>query len=288
MTRFERTVGYFRQAVEGPPESVPLGRAALLIAQSEYPGLDIDRCEARIEELAEAGVELLPLGASPADQVLALNDLLFRQQGFQGNVAEYSDPRNLLLNDVLERRIGIPVSLAIVQVEVAQRCGLDLRVVGLPGHVVTRIETEGEPAFFDPFQAGRQLTAEECRALVRTIYGRRMPFQEHYLDPITPRQTLQRVLHNLKAGYLRDGDEERSARILELLLALYPWDLDEIRDRGMLRERVGEFGAALTDLELYLRYRAGARDVQTVSEAVRSLRRHVDSDAGDTDLMASQ
>jgi len=280
MTRFERTVGAFRQAVEGPPESVPLGRAALLIAQTEYPALDIDLCEARIEELAGGAVELLPLGASPAEQVLALNALLFEQHGFHGDMDQYTDPRNLFLNDVLDRRAGIPVSLAILQVEVAQRCGLDLRVVGLPGHVVTRIEAEGEPAFFDPFQAGRLLTADDCRGLVRTIYGRRMSFQEHYLEPITPRQTLQRVLHNLKAGYLRDGDEERTARVMELLLALFPWDLDEIRDRGMLRERVGEFGAALTDLELYLRYRAGARDVQTVSEAVRSLRRQVGPDEG--------
>jgi regulator of sirC expression with transglutaminase-like and TPR domain len=125
----------------------------------------------------------------------------------------------------------------------------------------------------DPFHRGRELTEEECRKLVRNVYGRRTPFKEHFLDPITPRQLIQRLLLNLKAGYLQRGDEDRAGRVIELLLAMYPWDLDEVRDRGMLRERVGEYVAALTDLEQYVQFRVGARDLRTVNETVRSLRR---------------
>jgi regulator of sirC expression with transglutaminase-like and TPR domain len=129
----------------------------------------------------------------------------------------------------------------------------------------------------DPFHQGRELTEDECRQLVRSVFGRRTPFKEHFLDAVTARQLIQRLLHNLKAGYLQHADEERASRVIELLLALFPWDLDELRDRGMLRERVGDLPAALEDLEQYIRYRSTARDIQTVSEAVRSLRRQTGS-----------
>ena len=118
------------------------------------------------------------------------------------------------------------------------------------------------------------LTRSNCQELVRGAFGARVPFKDYYLENLLPRQVIQRLLHNLKAGALQQGDEDRAARAIDFLLALYPWDLDEIRDRGMLRERLGELRSALTDLEQYVRYRPGARDIQTVAEAVRSLRRH--------------
>ncbi|HET6690336.1 MAG TPA: transglutaminase-like domain-containing protein [Miltoncostaeaceae bacterium] len=272
----------FRQAVAGPADEVPLAHAALLIAQSEYPGLDIDAYERRLQDMAETLEQRLTRDAerraSPLRVAQTVNQLLYRELEFHGNSDHYDDPRNLYLSHVLSERTGIPVTLAVVYAEVAQRAGLDMRIVGLPGHVICHYRPEGgipeDSLYLDVFNAGRVLTVRDCQVLVRNVFGARVPFKPHYLAALTPRQVIQRVLHNLKAGHLQRGDEERAARVIDLLLALYPWDLDEIRDRGMLRERLGEYPLALTDLEQYVQYRAGARDIQTVAETVRSLRRH--------------
>ncbi len=282
MTGFEDTLERFREALSGPPDELPLARAALLIARSEYPDLDIDACERRLQDMAETLEQQLGregVREHPRRVVQAISQLFFRELGFRGNTDHYDDPRNLYLNWVLSERRGIPVSLAIVLAEVCQRAGLDVHPIGLPGHVICRYQPDeaaggGDPIYLDVFHGGRLLSEADCQLLVRNLFGARVPFKPHYLDALTPRQTLQRLLHNLKAGALQRGDEERAARVIDLLLAMFPWDLDEIRDRGMLRERLGDVHSALDDLEQYVQYRAGARDIQTVAETVRSLRRH--------------
>lgn len=270
------TLHAFRAAVAGPPDDVPTLRAALLIARGESPSLDVDACERRIAAIVDDVRRRLPPAADEAARLAALHEVLFTELGFAGDEDAYGDPRNLLLDQVLDRRRGIPVTLSLLHAEVGRQVGLDLRIVGLPGHVVTRLGAGDDARYFDPYRGGGELTVEDCRRIVRSVYGPRTPFRDAFLEPITPRQVIQRVLHNLKAGALRAGDEERAARAIEFLLALFPWDLDELRDRGMLRERLGEYARALDDLEQYVRYRGGARDIQTVRETVRSLRRHVD------------
>jgi regulator of sirC expression with transglutaminase-like and TPR domain len=275
----------------GPSDEVPLARTALLIAQSEYPDVDIDEYERRLQSIAET-LERELQGKrdahSPLRVPLAVNRLLFRELGFRGNDTAYDDPRNLYLNHVLDERTGIPVTMAIVYTEVCQRAGLNVRPVGLPGHVICRYQPDGsdderDGILLDVFNYGRVLTERDCRVLVRNIFGTDEPFRDHYLTTMTPRQVIQRLLHNLKVGYLRRGDEERAARIIDLTLTLFPWDLDEIRDRGMLRERLGEVSLALEDLERYVAFRPGARDIQTVSETVRSLRRHSGESSEDSE-----
>ena len=286
MTPFEETLEAFRAAVAGPPDEVPLARAALLVAQAEYPHIDIDAYERRLQDIADTLVQ--QLGRDPGHPqarttMQTASHLLFRELGFRGNSDRYEDPRNLYLSDVLSERVGVPVTLAIVFAEICQRANLDVRPVGLPGHVICRYTSndptdEADELLLDVFNSGRVLTRQNCQELVRGAFGARVPFKEHYLSNLLPRQVIQRLLHNLKAGALQQGDEERAARAIDFLLALYPWDLDEIRDRGMLRERLGETQSALIDLEQYVRYRAGARDIQTVAETVRSLRRHSGED----------
>ena len=277
---FEDTLAQFRLTVSGPAEEVPLARAALVIAQSEYPNLDIDAFERRIQDIAETLGHQLgrdPERQTPHFVVRGINRYLYRELGFRGNSEFYDDPKNLYMNEVLSERLGIPVTLAILFADVCQRIGLDVRPVGLPGHVVCRYTPAGvaeDAVLIDVFNFGRLLTPRDCQVLLRNIFGARVPFKEHYLASLSPRQVIQRLLHNLKAGYLQHGDEDRAARVIDLLIAMFPWDLDEIRDRGMLRERLGEVDSALQDLEEYVRFRAGARDIQTVTEAVRSLRRH--------------
>lgn len=277
MTSHLSTVDLFKASVAGPIGLISLARPALLVARTEYPGLDVEAYEERLHDLGARLEARIHPAADPRSQLEEAHRLLFDEYGFHGNEDEYSDPRNLYLNDVIDRRIGIPVTLAIVYVEVCRAAGIDARPVGLPGHVIVRVENTDGPVLVDPFHRGRELSEEECRQLVRSVFGRQTPFREHFLEPVTARQLIQRLLHNLKAGYLQRADEERAGRTIELLLAMFPWDLDELRDRGMLRERIGDLPAALEDLEQYVRYRAGARDIQTVSEAVRSLRRQTDT-----------
>ena len=284
MSAFDDTLAQFREVVSGPSEGVPLARAALIAARAEYADTDIDAFERRIDDMAETLTRRLVrdagTDASPLRPVHTLNQLLYTELGYRGNSVHYDDPRNLHLNHVLTERIGIPVTLTIVYTEIARRAGLEMRPVGLPGHVIARFGPPGdpEPTMVDPFNGGRIISVRDCEVLVRNVFGARVPFKEQYLAALTSRQVLQRLLHNLKAGYLQRGDEPRAARVIDLLITLYPWDLDEIRDRGMLHERLGAYPDALRDLEQYVQYRSGARDIQTVTETVRSLRRHAGED----------
>ena len=278
----------FRAAVAGPADAVPLARAALLIAEAERPELEPARYDEQLAAWAQALEARVHPAAEPRAQLEAASALLFAELGFHGNEDDYSDPRNLLLDQVIERRSGIPITLAILYVEVCRRAGLDVRGVGMPGHVIVRHAQTAEQSaeqeqygasgeatpYVDVFRGGALLSVDDCARIVRSIYGGQTPFELHSLDAVTPRQLLQRLLHNLKAGALRRGDEAQAERAIELLLTLAPWDLDEIRDRGRLHERLGDYAAALPDLEAYLRYRPVARDAQTIAESVRSLRRH--------------
>ncbi len=283
------TLERFRDLTSGPPDDVPLALPALLIASAERPSVEIEGCERRLQDMAETLAQRLRRDRdwqTPQRVVQTVNQLLFTELGFRGNAAHYNSPRNLDLSEVLAERTGIPVTLAIVYVEVCQRAGLDVSAVGLPSHVICRYRAsagDGDSGasdggiLIDVFNGGALLSLEDCQRLVRGAFGGRVPFKPHYLAALTPRQLLQRLLHNLKAGYLQRGDEERAGRTMDFLLALFPWDLDEIRDRGMLRERMGDYPTALSDLEQYVQYRSGARDIQTVTETVRLLRRHTRS-----------
>ena len=272
------TLEQFQESTSGPSSTVPLARSALLIAKVEQPGVDVQVYERYIEQLSRTLETRIHPAAEPEAQIEAANRLLIEEEGFRGDTEQYEDPRNLLLHEVIERRAGIPITLAIIYVEVCRGAGLPMHPVGLPGHVIARLDAADEPRFIDVFNGGRLLTADGCRELVRSVYGSRTPFRDHFLDPVTPRQVLQRLLHNLKAGALRRGEEDRAERAIQMLLTLFPWDLDELRDRGMLRERLGRHQEALVDLEQYVSFRTGARDIQTISESVRSLRRHIDAE----------
>ncbi|MYD66211.1 MAG: tetratricopeptide repeat protein [Chloroflexi bacterium] len=271
----------FRTTLGEPGQPVGPARAALVVAQGEQPGLDTDLYEAQLRDWGRRLEARVHPAAEPLAQVETANELLFGELGFRGNEEDYAEPRNLLLDQVIERRTGIPITLAIIYVEVCRAAGLDMRGVGMPGHVIVRnvARPDEETLFVDVFRQGALLTVADCEGIVRSIYGSATPFREHFLDPVTPRQLLQRLLHNLKANALRRGDEEQAERAIELLLVLAPWDLDEMRDRGRLRERLGRYAEALTDLETYLEYRPGARDAATIADTVRSLRRHAGAEA---------
>jgi regulator of sirC expression with transglutaminase-like and TPR domain len=253
-------------------ENLDLAEAALLIAREEYPGLEIESYLHRLDAMAERLRERLKPGAHPRETAGALNAYLFDEAGFAGNTQEYYDPRNSFLNEVLDRRLGIPITLATVYMEIARRIGLRVEGIGLPGHFTLRHPGEGAPFYIDPFNRGAFLSAEECRLRVAEVFAGAVRFRPDFLEPVTKRQILIRMLHNLKGIYIQRGDYARALGATDRILILDPSSNCELRDRGLLYFRLECFGNALRDLEAYLDQAPRSEDACQVRGHVQALR----------------
>ena len=250
----------------------PLDEAALAIAAEEYPGLDPAPTLAALDALAaRVGEEVGDL--RPPIKVLQAMRSVLRAEGYQGNEKEYYDPRNSFLNDVVERKMGIPITLSLLTIEVARRLGLELQGVGFPGHFLVKCPQQtGLPGevFIDAFNGWELLGSEECTARFRAVlHGR--PFDRSLLDPVDSRHILTRLLHNLKRIYVERGDDVRTLWVVDRLLLLTPDDLEERRDRGLVSARLGGTAAAARDLEAYVQGNPRASDVEEVRALLREL-----------------
>jgi regulator of sirC expression with transglutaminase-like and TPR domain len=256
--------------VDGPPERFDLAAAALCIAAAEHPDLDSARCLAKLDELAAGARGRVGADVPAAERVGALNHFLFVEQGFQGDDVDYYDPRNSFLNEVLDRRRGIPITLAIVYGEVARRIGLEVAGVGFPGHFLVRhLDPE---ILIDPFH-GTVITREECAERLRAVAGPDARFHEELFRPATPRQILVRMLRNLKQIYLRRGDFARSLGATDGILLLEPGEPGELRDRGALYRKLECFAAALADFETFLELAPSGPGADEVRASLPELRR---------------
>jgi regulator of sirC expression with transglutaminase-like and TPR domain len=257
--------------VARPDAEVDLAEASLLIAGEEYPDLEPGRYLARLDEMAAA----LGRGAGDArteEAVAALNRLLFEQEGFHGNTEDYYDPRNSFLNDVLDRRIGIPISLCTVYMEVGRRAGLSVEGVGLPGHFVVRLSSSPAPVLVDPFHGGAVLTLEDCQRRLDRIYAGRLRLAPNMLAACGRKSILSRMLRNLKGIYVKAGDYVRALRAVEMLRSLDPESVDELRDRGVLYAALDCFAAAAADLEGYLALRPQCAEAPQLAAKAAELR----------------
>ena len=262
----------------GKPGPLALLEATLEIAAEEHETMDVMVQIARVATIgAEAKRRLAGL-ENPFARLESVRALLFDEIGFRGNVDAYDDPRNSYLDDVLERKLGIPLTLSIVTIEVARHAGLDACGVGLPGHFVVRIEEQGRRLLIDPFHGGHIITIEDCRELVVRTTGRASLFRKDSLDAATPRAMLTRLLLNLKRIHLAQGDYIKALAVVERLLVIAPGDAKEIRDRGLLLAHLGQSGAAVADLESYLALAPGASDVDSVRGRLAWIRKR----AGET------
>jgi len=226
---------------------VPLAEAALWIAAEEYPTLDVELYLDRLDEIAEAARRRL---AAVDDPIAAFNEYLFDELGFAGNRESYDDPRNSFLNDVLDRRLGIPITLSLVYTEVGRRIGLPVVGVGFPGHFLVKW-TGDRDVIVDPF-FGKVLSPRDCDERLRTSFGPDARLTPEMLAPATAREILVRMLRNLKHNYLGGGDLVRALAAVDRVLAVAPDEPDELRDRGILYFRQECFAAALRDFERYL------------------------------------
>jgi regulator of sirC expression with transglutaminase-like and TPR domain len=241
-----------------------IAKLALWLARDEYPNLDI---EAYLSELAGMAHEARNyMRGSLEARVLGLCRYLFHEMGFRGNIQDYYDPRNSYLNEVLDRRTGLPISLSVVAMAIGDRAGLPIAGVGLPGHFVVKAMAEGQEVLFDPFHGGRQLTPAECENLVQQVTGMAFQATPEQLQPIPLRMLVIRLLTNLKGIYLRQDDYARAARVIGRLWQLSPHDNLQRRDLGVSLLHAGQPGRAVDHLAAYLATDPKGRDADTVRQ----------------------
>ena len=259
-------------ALAAAGERTDLARAALAIARIAYPDLDPAPYLRQLDGLAAAVRPRLHPGGSPEAAVAELAGYLFGECGFRGNQEEYYDPRNSYLNDVLERRTGIPITLSVVLIETGARLGLGIEGVGFPGHFLVRVAGSRGPLLLDPFYGGRPIGERELLARYRTFVGSDAPaLPPDALATTGTPAILTRMLRNLLRAYLDQKDHAHALAADDLLLVLVPDSADEVRVRGLLYEHLECFGAALGDFRRYLELAPEAPDAERIRERVARL-----------------
>lgn len=265
----------FTQMVQRPEAAIDLAEAALLMAKEEYPTLDVGDYLARLDAMGAALRATLQGVTEPCRQIEALNHLLFTEHGFRGNSEDYYDPRNSFLNEVLDRRTGIPITLSVVYLAVARRANLPFVGAGMPGHfLVKHAEPDGE-IVVDPFAQGAVLSVADCQQILDRIFGGKVTFGPQHLATVGAQQILSRMLTNLKTIYFNNQEYGKALSAVDRLLILNPQCATEVRDRGLLASQLRRYSDAGADLERYLRMAPQAEDREVILEHLRAIRRRV-------------
>ena len=265
--------GRLAEMAQRPDSSIDLAAAALLIAAEEYPQLQVAPYLRRLDLLAERVGDRLSGETAPAIVLQELCRVLFREEGFRGNADAYYDPRNSFLNDVLDRRLGIPITLGIVVLEVGRRAGLPLSGINFPGHFLVRYDGEVARLLVDPFDGGRVRWEDEGQELLDRVYGGMVRMRDEFLRPASRADILARVLTNLKGIYLNARDDARALAAIDRILLFRPGAAVELRDRGLLLARTGRTDEAVLELERYLDFSPAAPDAQRVRSLIDDLSR---------------
>ena len=262
----------FEAIIKKDDARIDLAQACLMIAQDAYPGLEVERYLGEIERMAIRLRGRLPATGGPEERVAALNQFLFDDLGFWGNTKDYYDPRNSYLNDVIDRKTGIPITLAILYMEVGRRIGLPLEGVSFPGHFLVRLRLRGGVLVLDPFTGGAVQSEAELRERLQRVIPEgvadNLPVAElpldQFLEPASNRQILARVLRNLKGIYREADKPERMLDVLNRMLLVAPDASAELRDRGLVYQRLECYRAALKDLSDYAEREPEAPDLDDV------------------------
>jgi len=263
----------FEAEVNCPDDEIDLAKAALWIAQAEYPDLDPAVSLKRLDWMAAALGDRLPAERYPLKLVQTINQYLFEELGFDGNQADYYDPRNSFLNEVLERRTGIPLTLSMVYLALAERLQFPMVGVGMPGHFIIRPRVAEMELYVDPFHQGEILFKEDCERLLEQVYQRPVSLTEAMLPEVTPRQCLVRMLTNLKMIYLKQSNFGKAVSSVEGLLILVPDAPRELRDRGLLLYELERWQAAIDSLARYLELEPGASDRPVIQRLIDDMAR---------------
>jgi regulator of sirC expression with transglutaminase-like and TPR domain len=263
----------FEQLVTLPDGGIPLAEAALLMACEEYPQLELSPYLDKLDDIAAMAGKNLRTGDSPIETAEKINTLLFDTLGFRGNTQDYYDPRNSFFNDVLDRRVGIPITLSAVYLEVARRLKFPIVGVGMPGHFLVKFADRDQEFFLDPFNRGEILTKNDCRLRLQERYGDSIEFNDRILARVTNRQILSRMLNNLKLIYLKARAFDKGLAIVDMMLMANPDDVEQFRDRGLLRLQLRQFEPATKDLNQYLTGFPDAPDREEIENHLKELKR---------------
>ncbi|MDF1485421.1 tetratricopeptide repeat protein [Ramlibacter sp. H39-3-26] len=271
-------LAYFDALVRSE-EYFPLLEAAASLAQDEYPDLDLQQVLGDVDQLQARLHRRVAADAPALQRLRALNQFFFLDMGFGGNVNDYYDPDNSYLSVVLRTRRGIPISLAVLWLELAQGLGLRACGVGFPGHFMVKVDLPRGQVVIDPFN-GRSLSREELAERLEPYTRRARPADDFhvplglYLQAATPRETVARMLRNLKEIHRAQQDWARLVAVQDRLIVLLPEAWSEYRDRGLAQAEQGHRSAAVTDLEAYLEHAAEGADIAAIAERVAALRRN--------------
>ncbi|WP_009631682.1 SirB1 family protein [Synechocystis sp. PCC 7509] len=266
-----RSRQYFQQEISQQDEEIDLALSALYIAQEEYSSLDVLKYLNTLDAMAAELKKRLPSQRYPLKNIQTINSYLYDDLKFSGNVTEYYDPRNSFLNDVIERRVGIPITLSLVYLEIAKRIDFPMVGVGMPGHFVIRPQLADMEIFVDPFNHGEVLFLEDCQERIMKVYGQPVVMQPEFFATISNRQFLARMLSNLKLIYLNSQQLEKALAAVERILMLFPSAIVEIRDRGLIYYQIGSWISAVKDFETYLQKVPDAQDAPVIRRLLKQL-----------------
>ena len=264
----------FRRLIQGD-EDVDLVLVNLEIARDAYPDLDKDDVLDRLDALADRVRDRCTPGAGARAVIGQINWVLFVEEGFRGNTEDYFDPANSYLNEVFDRKLGLPISLSVLYRAVALRVGLTLACVNLPMHFALKVVGRDEPLFVDPFHEGRMLNLADCERFLGDLAGRSVRLTAEECAACDPSVTVARMLRNLKAIYLERQDYGSALPVIRRLANLRLDDLLEQRDWGMVSLQADRPGEAIGPLTRYVEARPDASDAPTVRSLLKSARREV-------------
>jgi regulator of sirC expression with transglutaminase-like and TPR domain len=267
----------FVQMIQRPEPAIDLARTALLVAAESDPNVDVDGELRTLETWAEELRGRLDPEWNNLQKLARLRSFLFDDLGFRGDRTDYFSPSNSLLHEVLKRRLGIPLTLSIVFMELGWRVGIPFEGVGFPGHFLVRLTGEPRDLVLDPYRRGMSVHEEDCRKMLLDTTGGKLRYEPNLLASVGKREMILRLLNNLKGAYLRTGEDELALAAVDRLLVLDPNDADEIRDRGLLLYRLKQYGRALDGLSAYLAAKPDAGDRPTIERHVQELRQIVSS-----------
>lgn len=260
----------FYQEVQKADGRINLAAAALYIAQEEYWDMEPRRYLEALDDMAAAVRSRLPARRYPLKVIQTINDYLFRDLQFTGNTRDYYHPDNSYLNCVIDRHIGIPISLSLVYLEIAHRLRFPMVGVGMPGHFLVRPVIEEMEVFVDPFHQGEVLFLDDCKQRFQLLFPQ-AKWQPEFLSGVMPKPFLARMLMNLKAIYIQQEADAEAVSVLDKLLILTPEAAGQMRDRGLLHHRMENYELARHDLKGYLRSHPSPPDGKTIQKILESI-----------------
>lgn len=260
----------FRDELHLSEINVP--RAALQFARTlAYPELNVADYMVALHEMSEVAADYVDLSSPPGDQAAQLAGYLFKKLGFHGNKTQYNDPRNSFLNDVMDRRMGIPITLSAIYIDVAQRLGIPAYGIGLPGHFIVGVRDGDSSIWLDPFHDGRRLDMTDCAELIRISSGYDGPIEASWFNPLPARDILARMLANLRSNYVSASAWPQAAKVIQLLRQVQPDDAEHLRDLGLVFYHQRSLPQAANYLNAYLQRQPDAIDAQVIRDGIKNI-----------------